>query len=415
MTPISPTATTHTGTPDGLVVLHPRAITPVLEDLEFGVESVRAIGTESAGRRGHLIAGVAEANRSLTDAVSAILADADALVGDDGALFVVLLGRRSEEELCDVRNRLWPAWHVGAIYLTSQEEVTRIKLDGRHKLARGCGTVGSVLVARRRALVFAPETTVAKFDRNARGWNGEPGRPGYEHFRWMRRFVAEFAHHPRAQRILDFGCGAGWVGIEAALAGRRNGGDPTLCAFDPSPEMVRIAEENAAAQKLAKFTGRTGFGEAPPFPAQAEERFDLVLSSGVISFAENPEVWLNGLASTVSPSGTLVIGDIHRDSTGMRKRRAHKPLLPVREMNALVREDVRQRLERRGFMFEAWCGYQLTDPMPQVMHFSQTRLHGLFDGMLLRRNVNASRRDAASGSNAPDGFDSWVMRLRAPQ
>ena len=53
--------------------------------------------------------------------------------------------------------------------------------------------------------------------------------------------------------------------------------------------------------------------------------------------------------------------------------------------------------------------------MPQLMHFSQTRLRGLLDGMLLRRNVNASRRDAASGSNTPDRFDSWVMRLCAPK
>jgi hypothetical protein len=39
----------------------------------------------------------------------------------------------------------------------------------------------------------------------------------------------------------------------------------------------------------------------------------------------------------------------------------------------------------------------------------------MLDGMLLRRNVNASRRDAASGSRTPDRFDSWVMRLRAPR
>jgi SAM-dependent methyltransferase len=409
------TAITHTARPDGLVVLHPRAMTPVLEDLDVGIESVRMLGTESAGRRGHLIAGVAESHRSLAEPAAAILSDADALVGDDGLLFVFLLGERSDEELCDVRNRLWPAWHVGAIYRASQEEVTRTTLDEKKDLRRASGTHGTVLVARRRALVFAPETTVAKFDRNARGWNGEPGRPGYAHFRWMRRFVAEFAGHVRARRILDFGCGAGWVGIEAALAAKHEGGDPALCAFDPSPEMVRIAEENARAQNIASFTGRTGFGEAPPFPAEGEERFDLVLSSGVISFAEDPDRWLDGLTRTASPGGTLVIGDIHRDSAGMRKRRAHKPLLPVREMNALVREDVRAKLERRGFAFEAWCGYQLTDPMPQLLHFSQTRLAGMLDGMLLRRNVSASRRDAASGSKQPDRFDSWVMRLRAPK
>jgi SAM-dependent methyltransferase len=408
------TAPTITPLPDGLVVLHPRALTPVLEDMAIGVESVRALGPDAVGRPSHLLVGIAASTRAYANAAAAIVAAADPLVAADGVLFVFLLGPRSDDELADVRNRLWPAWHVGAMYLTSQVQVTRIRLEERRDLSRACGMEGTVLVARRRRAVFAPEATVAKFDRNARGWNGEPGRPGYGHFRWMRRFVADFARTSRPRRILDFGCGAGWVGIEAALHCERDGGDPELCAFDPSPEMVRIAEENAHAQRLARFSGRTGFGEAPPFPAEGEARFDLVLSSGVISFASDADAWLDGLASTVSPGGTLVIGDIHRDSLGMRRRREHKPLLPLREMNALVREDVRARLERRGHVFESWCGYQLTDPMPQLLHFSQTRLRGALDGLLLARNVRASRRDEAGGSKEPDRFDSWVMRLRAP-
>jgi SAM-dependent methyltransferase len=90
-----------------------------------------------------------------------------------------------------------------------------------------------VLAARARALVLSPDATVEKFDLNAGGWNGEPGHPGYAHFRWMRRHVARFAHASGAQRILDFGCGAGWVGIEAALLARA----ASLSAFDPSPAM----------------------------------------------------------------------------------------------------------------------------------------------------------------------------------
>jgi SAM-dependent methyltransferase len=408
------TAPTITPLGDGLVSLHPRVLMPVLEDLSIGVESVRALGPEAMGRPSHLLAGVAVNAPSLSDAARAIVAAAEPLVAPDGVLFVFLLGARRDAELAEVRNQLWPAWHVGALYVTSQTQVTRIVLEERRDLARACGMAGTVLVARRRAAVFAPEATVAKFDRNARGWNGEPGKPGYRHFRWMRRFVADFAGAAPAQRILDFGCGAGWVGIESALAGKHSGGDPQLCAFDPSPEMVKLAEENARAENVARFTGRTGFGEAPPFPAAGEERFDRVLSSGVISFAADADVWLDGLASTVAPGGTLVIGDIHRDSLGMRRRRERKPLLPVREMNAMVREDVRARLERRGFAFEAWCGYQLSDPMPQLLHFSQTRLSGMLDGVLLARNVRVSRSDMESGAKEPDRFDSWVMRMRAP-
>jgi 16S rRNA G1207 methylase RsmC len=88
----------------------------------------------------------------------------------------------------------------------------------------------------------------------------------------MRRFVGTFAPadwmRASAGRILDFGCGAGWVGIEAALAAGASRVE--LCAFDPSPQMVKLAEENARASGIARFAARTGFGEDPPFPAAGE-------------------------------------------------------------------------------------------------------------------------------------------------
>jgi hypothetical protein len=88
----------------------------------------------------------------------------------------------------------------------------------------------------------------------------------------------------------------------------------------------------------------------------------------VISFSPESERWLDGLARTVAPGGTLVVGDIHGASTGMRRRKRTRALLPVRELNAQAREDVRAGLERRGFHFEAWSGYQFSWPLPQLMH-----------------------------------------------
>jgi SAM-dependent methyltransferase len=224
----------------------------------------------------------------------------------------------------------------------------------------------------------------------------------------MRRYVADFARAPRGVRVLDFGSGAGWVGVEAAkrLAARE------LCAFDPSPEMVRITGENAQAEGIERFTGRTGFGEDPPFPAAGEAPIELVLSSGVASFSPDLERWLDGLARTVAPGGELVIGDIHREARGFRRRRAERPLLPVREMNARTRAELRAGLEARGFTHEASAGYQLTRPVPELMHLSETKLHGLLSRPLLWSNQLAASLDRALGGRCDDQFDSWVMRLR---
>ena len=87
---------------------------------------------------------------------------------------------------------------------------------------------------------------------------------------------------------------------------------------------------------------------APPFPGEGEPAFDLVLSSGVVSFAPDADAWFDGLLATVRPGGTLVVADIHRDACGMRARRASKPLLPVRELNALSRAEALASLEARA-------------------------------------------------------------------
>lgn len=383
------------------------ALAPVLEDLAIRAERVRTIGDPPSGHADgrHALIGVPEPARDARELAPSILEFAQRESSADGALLLFLAGKRPDHEIAAFRNELWPFAHVVALYRLSHREVVRTTLEKSEGLRRGSGLHGVVLVAHRREIVLAPDATVKKFDRNAAGWNGEPGRPGYAHFRWMRRFVAHFADSTRARRILDFGCGAGWVGIEAALCAAQC---EQLCAFDPSPEMVKIAEENARGTGIARFVGRTGFGEDPPFPAQGEEPFDLVYSSGVISFARDRDRWLDGLVRTVARGGTLVIGDIQRDSLGMQRRRREKPLLPLREMNACTREDVRSALEQRGLRFESWAGYQLTRPVPQLMHWSDTKLGGALSLPLLWSNRAAS---ALLRDKSPQRFDSWVMRL----
>jgi 2-polyprenyl-3-methyl-5-hydroxy-6-metoxy-1,4-benzoquinol methylase len=383
----------------------------VLDDLKIAASRVRTVGDPPSALHKeafHALCGVAP-GIAPASAREALLEFARANSSEDGLTILFLTGDRSDGELAQWRNALWPFAHATALYRVSNNSIVRHTFGAAELLRGGCGLRGALLVARRRAAVFAPEATVEKFDKNAAGWNGEPGKPGYAHFRWMRRYVAHFAiERARARRILDFGCGAGWVGIEAA----RSAPQAQLCAFDPSPEMVRIAGENARASGIARFEGRTGFGEDPPFGKDGEELFDLVLSSGVISFAGDAERWLDGLARTVAPGGTLVIGDINRESRGMRARRAQKPLLPLREMNATTREEVRSALERRGFRFEAWSGYQASTPVPQLMHFDQRRLGGLASRPLLWLNMLKSRANSALGSRDISGFDSWVMRLK---
>lgn len=379
-------------------------LSAVLEDLGLSPGELASLGQ---GPAQHLFATGRAGEPLVADFESRVAAE----LAPEGALLLLLKdrvgGRPGDRELAGVRNRLWPLLHVVALYRLAGGSIRCRTLDGTRDVAGETRLAGDLLVARRRTWVLSPAATVQKFDLNARGWDGQPGTPGYAHFRWMRRHVGLFAPAP-GPRILEFGCGAGWCGVEAA---RRVPG-ASLCVFDPSPQMVAIAGENAEAAGIQDFTGRTGFGEDPPHPGPGEEPFDLVISSGVISFAPDAERWLDGLARTVRPGGTLVVGDIQRDALGFRQRRAARPLLPARELNALVPAAVRAGLEARGFVHERTGGYQLTRPVPQLMHLSEQRLAGALSLPLLWSNRLATAIDRALGSPLPALFDSWVMRLR---
>jgi hypothetical protein len=65
-------------------------------------------------------------------------------------------------------------------------------------------------------------------------------------------------------------------------------------------------------------------------------------------------------------------------------------------------------------VFEAWAGYQLTRPIPEVMHLSETRIKGLLAQPLLLLNRSAAAFSQSLGFPGQDWFDSWVMRFSRP-
>ncbi|MDG1983545.1 MAG: class I SAM-dependent methyltransferase [Planctomycetota bacterium] len=384
---------------------------PVLELVGAEASKVPALGTPSPGGPRFHVVGPDEL------LVGKRLQTLDAELGESDALYLILMGAPEHGRISLWRNALWPLLHVNQIATTGGGTATVRTIGHQRQAAFPSDLEASVLVARRRTHVMSAGETVTKFDQNATGWDGSPGSPGYPHFRWMRRHVGRFIAPRKVRqsgdqrlRILDFGCGAGWTGLEAAKASP----GAHLSAFDPSPEMVRITTENAARVGIEHFQGRPGFGEDPPFPAEGEDPFDLVISSGVVSFSPDVSRWLDGLASTLAPGADLIIGDINPHSRGFERRRRRKPLLPVREMNARPREEIRRELEARGLVHLRSGAYQLSRPVPEAMHVNETRLGGVLTQPLLLANRAATFIDASFGSPMQDHFDSWVMHLRRP-
>lgn len=387
-------------------------LAPVMEAIGLVPDEVLPLGTPGErGARFHVI-GPGEL------LVGKRLQTLDAELGETDAFILVLMGPAEPVRLAMWRNALWPLLHVNQIATVEGGSAAVRTLGEKARSSIPSSLELCALVARRRTHVMSAAETVTKFDQNASGWDGTPGSAGYPHFRWMRRFVGRFVMPRIARegagekvRILDFGCGAGWTGLEAAAASP----GAHLSAFDPSPEMVRITAENAERLGIDDFEGRPGFGESPPFPAEGQDPFDLVISSGVVSFSPDVDSWLDGLVSTLAPGADLVIGDINPHSRGFERRRARKPLLPIREMNARAREEIRRGLEARGLVHLRSGAYQLTRPIPEAMHVNETRLGGALTQPLLLANRVATFVDSSFGSPMQDQFDSWVMHLRRPE
>ena len=315
---------------------------------------------------------------------------------------VVVGGQPRDEQLAALRDALWPALHVSAVYRAGADGALRREtVAGSESLGGGAREPFTALLAWRRVDAMGQEHTRAKFDANAAGWNGNPGSPTYGHYRWMRRLVALVGRPLAGRRVLDAGCGTGWVGLEAARLGAR------LSVFDGSPAMIAIARQNAAELGV-EVEARVGFVEQTPF----DRPFEVVLNSGVISFAPDPGLYLAALDRLVEPGGLLVIGDMNPQSRGFRRRRRGRPLLPTRELAGLTRAEVERRLAALGYRVEARRYYQLTWPVPQLMALSERRAGGLGCGALLLLNRAGSALDAALGSRAAGSFDSWILRAR---
>lgn len=117
------------------------------------------------------------------------------------------------------------------------------------------------------------------------------------------RRVCEAANVAPNERVLDIGTGTGALALTLAQQLHRG----HLVGIDPTPEMLRRAEENA---KSAGMTERIEFhccqAEALPFP---DASFDVVVSSIAMHHTNVPKS-LAEIVRVLKPGGRLAIADM---------------------------------------------------------------------------------------------------------
>lgn len=200
----------------------------------------------------------------------------------------------------------------------------------------------------------------AFWERNPVATAAVPYEPGtaefFEHYDRLReanesvafsRRLHEFESF-RGQRVLDVGCGNGYVLSQYARAGASTTGiDLTGAAIDLSRR--RFA--------LAQLDGQFTIGSAEDLPF-ATDAFDCVCSMGVLHHTPDTERAVREVHRVLRPGGRLIVMFYHRDSAVYRRlqlhaRRSGRPLqMFVNEVDGVgnPKGDVYSRDELRALL-----------------------------------------------------------------
>jgi ubiquinone/menaquinone biosynthesis C-methylase UbiE len=147
--------------------------------------------------------------------------------------------------------------------------------------------------------VMAPNRDIAAFDQRAPRY--ESGWLGKLHHEIANRAAdLALACSPAPRRILDVGCGTGYLLRELAIRAPQA---TELAGIDAAPAMIETARTMADDARL-RFS--TGVAERLPYPAGA---FDLVLSTTSFDHWADQQAGLTECCRVLAPGGYLVLAD----------------------------------------------------------------------------------------------------------
>ena len=106
------------------------------------------------------------------------------------------------------------------------------------------------------------------------------------------------------ERVIDLGCGGG---VDAIIASRMVGATGLVYGLDMTPEMVKLARENAQAAGAGNIEFIEGTIEDIPLPNAC---LDVVLSNCVINFAADKARVFSEAVRVLRAGGRLVASDI---------------------------------------------------------------------------------------------------------
>ena len=118
-------------------------------------------------------------------------------------------------------------------------------------------------------------------------------------FAFFDTFVADWNH----KRVLDLGCGGGFVSEELARRGAQ------VMGVDPAAPLLNVARRHASQNSL-NIDYREGSGEQVP---AADSHFDIVVCVDVLEHVNNLDSVLREVHRVLKPGGLFLYDTINRN------------------------------------------------------------------------------------------------------
>jgi 2-polyprenyl-6-hydroxyphenyl methylase / 3-demethylubiquinone-9 3-methyltransferase len=122
----------------------------------------------------------------------------------------------------------------------------------------------------------------------------------FRYFAFIVDHVLRLDH--RSARLLDVGCGGGFLSEDFARTGI------AVTGIDPSPATIEAAKTHALGEGLT-IDYRVAPGESLPFP---DASFSLVACCDVLEHVEDPDRVINEIARVLAPGGVFFYDTINR-------------------------------------------------------------------------------------------------------
>ncbi len=105
-------------------------------------------------------------------------------------------------------------------------------------------------------------------------------------------------------RVLDFGCGAGF---DLFVAAKLAGSSGRVCGIDLTEQMTRRAEENLFRLGIKNFEVKKVDSETVPYE---NNTFDVVISNGVINLSPDKAAAFKEIIRVLKPAGRFQFADV---------------------------------------------------------------------------------------------------------